>query len=107
MYVHYGESGEPWHEHYVIRAMDDSEETGDFVILTADGDVYVERLRSPPHGEIRWGGRVTKIPDGLGARRGKPVNRFDGPIPPEVLASARARARGMISRRRPCSAERT
>lgn len=78
MYVNYGAPGLGevlWHEHLALRPLAD----GCWVIYTADQDMYVETLASPPHEGILWGdlaNRRPRLPDGLGMKHKRPVYRF-------------------------------
>ena len=84
VYVRYAAAGEPWHEHFVVgRVGSPSHHPDDYIIYTADGDMYALTLSGVDIAEVRPGGPRPVLPAGLGARSGQPVYRFSrllGPV---------------------------
>ena len=77
--VRYVEEPELWHEHYVI-GLAPGGRGDEFVIFTADGDMYVETLSTPPHLGVAPCPDGHRLPQGFGAAHGKPCYRFRSPL---------------------------
>jgi len=72
VYVEYDVEGEPWHERLILSALG----ADDYVVFTADKDMYVETIAVPPLRNHLPSGPNGKTPEGLGARFDKPVYKF-------------------------------
>lgn len=93
------EGGEAlWHEHYLV--MNAEEGPSSFVILTADDDMYIEDVSSPPHAEVIIGSSRHTLPAELGTARGRPVYRFSRGLREPEIKAARARAVTILARDR-------
>ena len=72
LYLDYGVEEEPWHERFIV----DFAAGSDWLVLTPDGDLYVETIAVPPLSGVRIGPGDWRLPAGLGSARGQPVYRF-------------------------------
>ena len=76
VYMDYDVEGEPWHEHFAIEPVDPADDEGEWIMRTADGDMYQQIFGAPDIKETIWGGKLPRLPEGLGVAHGKPVHRF-------------------------------
>jgi hypothetical protein len=102
LFVDYNEDAEPTHERKPLRrCWGAGSHSADYIVLTPDGDVYVEALSCPPFRSVLCGdGRA--LPPGLGAALGRPVYIFgeNGLLAPESLIDFKAKAEREMKRLR-------
>lgn len=89
-YIRYEGDEELWHEHYLVMKAEGSPSSD--VILTADDDMYIENVSSPPHLGVVVGDARHTLPAELGTARGRPVYRFARGLRVREIQAARARA---------------